>query len=44
MTTPSMFYDALLKTSNAELELVSDPEMYDFIERGKRGGVSSVMK
>ena len=39
-----MFYDALLKTSEVELELVSDPEMFDFIERGKRGGVSSIMK
>ena len=44
VTATSMFYDALLKTLNAELELVSDPEMYDFIERGKRGGVSSIMK
>ena len=34
VTAPSMFCDALLKTSNAQLELVSDPEMYDFIERG----------
>ena len=30
--------------SDVELELVSDPEMYDFIERAKRGGVSSIMK
>ena len=44
VTAPGMFYDALLKTSKVELELVSDSEMYDFIERGKRGGVSSIMK
>ena len=39
-----MFFDALLKTSEVELELISDPEMYDFVERAKRGGVSSIMK
>ena len=44
VTAPGMFYDALLKTSEVELELVSDPEMYDFVERAKRGGVSSIEK
>ena len=44
VTAPGMFYDALLKTSDVELELVSDSEMYDFVERAKRGGVSSIMK
>ena len=44
VTAPGMFYDALLKTSDVGLELISDPEMFDFIERGKRGGVSSIMK
>ena len=44
VTAPGMFYDALLKMTDVELDLVSDPEMYDFIERGKRGGVSTVMK
>ena len=44
VTAPAMFFDALLKMSDVELELISDPEMYDFIERAKRGGVSSIMK
>ena len=44
VTAPGMFFDALLKTSDVELELMSDSEMYDFVERAKRGGVSSVMK
>ena len=44
LTAPSMFYDALLKMTCVELELVSDREMSDFIERGKRGGVSTVMR
>ena len=33
LTAPSMFYDALLKMTRVELELVSDREMSDFIER-----------
>ena len=44
VTAPAMFFDALLKMSDVELELVSDPEMYDFVERAKRGGVSLIMK
>ena len=44
VTAPGMFYHALLKMSDVNLELVSDLEMYDFIERGKRGRVSSIMK
>ena len=35
LTAPSMFYDALLKMTRVKLELVSDREMSDFIERGK---------
>ena len=44
VTAPGMFYDALLKMSDVELELISDPEMYDCVERARRGGVSSIMK
>ena len=44
VTAPGMFFDALLNISDVELELISDPEMYDFVERAKRGGVSSIMK
>ena len=44
VTAPGMVYDALLKMSDVELELISDPEMYDFGERAKQGGVSSIMK
>ena len=29
--------------SEAEFELISDQEMYDFVERVKRGGVSTII-
>ena len=36
-----MAWDALLKNTGQELELLSDVEMYNFVESGLRGGVST---
>ena len=41
-STPGLSWDALLKMTGVELELLSDPDMYLFIEKGLRGGVSII--
>ena len=41
-TAPGMSWDAMLRMTGVELELISDPEMYAFVDRGKRGGVSTI--
>ena len=41
-TAPAFSYDAMLKYTNATPELVHDPDMYIFFERGIRGGVSVI--
>ena len=40
--TPGIAWDACLKLSNQELELITDPDMYLFVERAKRGGMSFI--
>ena len=39
-TTPGLSWDALLKKTGVELELLTDYEKHLFIERGMRGGIS----
>ena len=39
-----MAWDAALKMTKVELELLSDEAMYSFIERSIRGGVSQISK
>ena len=42
LTLPGYSWDALLKLTNVELELLTDSNMYLFIEKGLRGGISMV--
>lgn len=39
-TAPGMFNDALYKYTGAKVELISDVDMYNFMEAGIRGGLS----
>ena len=39
-STPGLSFDACLKMTGVSLELLTDPDMYLFIEKGMRGGVS----
>ena len=41
-TAPAFSYDAMLKYTKAKPELLQDPDMYLFMERGIRGGVSVI--
>ena len=40
-TLPGFSYDAFLLHSKAEIELLTDINMYNMIESGMRGGISS---
>ena len=42
LTLPGYSWDALLKSTKVSLELITDPDMYLFIEKGLRGGISMV--
>ena len=43
-TSPGVSWDALLKKTGVELELLTDLEKYLFVERGMPGGISMVSK
>ena len=43
-TAPGLAWDAALKLTGVELDLISDPDMYLFIEKGIRGGISTITK
>jgi hypothetical protein len=43
-TAPGLAWYACLKLTEVELDLISDPDMYLLIERGIRGGISTITK
>jgi len=44
VSAPQMAWDAMLKTTGIQLDLISDPAMYLMIESGMRGGVCMISK
>ena len=43
-SVPGLSWDALLKKTRVELELLTDLDMHLFIKRGMRGGISMVSR
>ena len=41
-TTPGLSWDAMLKMTDIQLELVADIDRFQFIEKGSRGGISYI--
>ena len=41
---PGLSWDAMLKMTGIELELISDTDMYLFVEERMRGGISYIAK
>ena len=39
LSAPTINWDAMLNITKVELELITDPDMYIFFEKGMRGGV-----
>ena len=42
--SPGLSWDAMLKLTRVELELFTDENMYNFMEMGIRGGISTIIK
>jgi hypothetical protein len=42
LTSPALAWDACLKMTGVNLELITDPDMYLMIEKGIRGGISTI--
>lgn len=42
LTSPGLSWDAMLKMRNMKLELMTDVDMFQFIEKGLRGGISYI--
>ncbi len=43
-TVPGLTWDVMLKITEVEIDLISDPDMYLMVERGIRGGISTITK
>ena len=43
-SSPGLSWDAMLKMTGIKLEKISDIDMYLFIEKGTRGGISYIAK
>ena len=43
-SSPELSWHAMLKMTGIELQLISDIDMYLFIEKGTRGGISYIAK
>ena len=41
-TSPGLSWDAMLKMTNIKFELMTDVDMFQFIEKGMRGGISYI--
>ena len=41
-TSPGLSWNAMLKMTNTTLDLITDVDMYQFIEKGMRGGISCI--
>ena len=44
LSAPGLSWDAMLKMTKVELEKISDPDKYIFIEKGMRGGIIYINK
>ena len=42
VTSPGLSWDAMLKMTDIKLELMSDIDMFQFVEKGTRGGISYI--
>ncbi len=44
VSAPNLAWDSMLKLTNINLELISDPEMFKMIDSALRGGICMITK